>query len=84
MDHLSYATRVQCEGCNLTIKLKEISGHQDLETELDGNIHIRNILLLTVLVPVVEVFDNLLQYLGPSSVLTRSTQDGRITLDKKG
>ena len=47
------------EGVLLTVKTQEIGGDKQLETELRGNVHIWNVLLVSVLVPVVEVLNDL-------------------------
>lgn len=47
------------EGVLLTVKTQEIGGHKQFEAELRRNIHVRGVFLVSVLVPVVEVLDDL-------------------------
>lgn len=47
------------EGVLLTVKTQEIGGDKQLETELGGNVHVRDVFLVAVLVPVMEVLDDL-------------------------
>lgn len=49
------------EGEQHTIKLEEVRSHQQLEADLDRDVHVRNVLLAGVLNGVVEVFCDLLE-----------------------
>ena len=44
-----------------TIKLEEVRSHQQLEADLDRDVHVRNVLLACMLNGVVEVFCDLLE-----------------------
>lgn len=46
----------------LTVESQVVRSHQELEAEFYGDFHIRNVFSLSVLVPVVEVLDNLLEH----------------------
>lgn len=51
-----------CDGNHsvwLTVHSEVIRGNDELKAVLNGNLHIRNVLAVTVLVPVVEVLDHL-------------------------
>jgi hypothetical protein len=48
-------------GVVLTVKLQVVCSHEKLETKLDGNVHVRDVLSVAILVPVVEVLNNLLE-----------------------
>jgi hypothetical protein len=46
----------------LVVQAQIIGGHQYFETELNGDIHILNIVLVSVLVPVVKIFHDFLKH----------------------
>jgi hypothetical protein len=50
---------VGAEKSTLFVKTQEIGGDKQLETELRGNVHVRNVFLISVPVPVLEVLDDL-------------------------
>ena len=47
---------------DLTVKSEIIRRHQELEAQLDGDLHLGHVLLVTVLVPVVEVLGYFLEH----------------------
>jgi hypothetical protein len=48
-------------GRGLTIHPEEVGRHQHLETQVDGDVHVRHVFLVLVHVPVLHVLGDILQ-----------------------